>query len=167
MLPEGMTISDLVSIIALFFGPVTAVLITLCWQQYKEKRDAKMKLFMTLMSYRRAMPLNPERVTALNLIDVVFADHSKVVARWHHLYDLLHRSPLPGELVNSAHVELLSEMASALKFRLPQVDINKYYYPLLYEEQLQEQAEMQQELLRVLKNTERVVFLQKPDGPKT
>ena len=59
------------------------------------------------------------------------------------------------------------EMASALKFRLPQVDINKYYYPLLYEEQLQEQAEMQQELLRVLKNTERVVFLQKPDGPKT
>jgi hypothetical protein len=68
-----------VNMIAIVLGPLLAVGITLWWQGRKEKRDAKERLFLTLMAQRRAFPPAIEWVNALNVIDVVFADHSQVV----------------------------------------------------------------------------------------
>lgn len=80
---------DIISVIAILVGPVTAVCITLWWQRRKEKRDKQLVLFTTLMAHRRASPPTYEWVNALNLIDVVFADHPKIVALWHECYLLL------------------------------------------------------------------------------
>ncbi len=154
---------DIISIIAILVGPVTAVCITLWWQRCKEKRDRKLALFTILMAHRRAAPPTFEWVNALNLIDVVFADHSKVVELWHECYGLL-QTPEPSQVLGHTYLELLSEMARVLGFRrLQQTDIDKYYSPRVHGELLVAQAETQAEWLRVLKNTERFLVVRKDD----
>jgi hypothetical protein len=76
------------TLLALLFSPIIAVCITLWWQNRKEKRDAKRRLFMTLMMHRKFLTPTYDWVNALNLIDVVFADNSNVVTLWHDLYTL-------------------------------------------------------------------------------
>ena len=127
---------DIISIVAIFVGPVTAVCITLWWQRRKEKRDAKIRLFTTLMAYRKAMPIAPEWVMALNLIDVVFSDHPKVLALWHELYQLF-QNPTRTQAQDHKYLELLSEMASVLRFRqLQQTDIDKFDLPRILQSKM-------------------------------
>ncbi len=155
---------DMIAIAAILLGPVTAVSITLWSQRRKEKRDAKMRLFIALMSHRHPAPITPEWVTSLNLIDVVFADHTRVVELWHQFYDLLLTSPVNQQAATHKNLELLSEMAKVLGFRrLQQVDIDKYYYPQGYEDQQKAQAQMETQWLRVLGNTEHFVVAAKKD----
>ena len=158
-----MEMKDFITILAIIIGPIVAVCITLWWQQRKEKRDAQLRLFTTLMAHRKAMPLTPEWVTALNLIDVVFADNPRVVALWHELYQLFH-NPTRTQAQDHKYLELLSEMAAALRFRrLQQTDIDKFYLPQIHINQLVAQAEMQTELLRVLKGTACFLVMKKDD----
>jgi Family of unknown function (DUF6680) len=139
-------------IFAIFFGPIIAVGITLWWQNRKEKRDAKLRLFTTLMAHRKSMPPSYDFVAALNLIDVVFANHERVVHLWHELYTLF-QNPMASETQNHKYIELLSEMASVLGYRkLKQTDIDKFYYPRGHADALNAQIEWQTEWLRVLKN---------------
>src|SRR5712664_1308158 len=127
---------DIISIIAILVGPVTAVSITLWWQRRKEKRDRKLALFTTLMAHRRASPPTYEWVNALNLIDVVFADNPKVLTLWHELYLML-QNPNPTQAQGHKYLELLSVMAASLGFRhLQQTDIDKYYSPQVHGEYL-------------------------------
>jgi hypothetical protein len=155
-----MSNESILTIIAILFGPIIAVCITLWWQNRKERRDAKRQLFMTLMAHRKSMPLSYEFVAALNLIDVVFAKDQRVVQLWHELY-ALYQNPQITETQNHKYIELLSEMASVLGFRkLKQTDIDKFYYPRGHADALNAQIEWQTEWLRVLKNTEH--FLAQP-----
>lgn len=154
---------DIIGIVAILVGPVTAVCITLWWQQRKEKRDKQLTLFTTLMAHRRASLPTIEWVNALNLIDVVFADQPKVVALWHDLYLAL-QDPSRKQEQGHKYLELLSTMASRLGFRsLQQTDIDKYYSPEIHGQLLVAQVEAQAEWLRVLKNTERFLVVKKDD----
>ena len=154
---SSVELKDFFPLVAIITGPVSAVLITLWWQRWKEKREAKLRLFTTLMAHRRAFPPTFEWVTALNLIDVVFAAHPRVVALWHEVYQLLH-NPTQTQEQGHKYLELLSEMGTVLGYRrLQQTDIDRYYSPQIYMDQLVAQTEMQAELLRVLKNST-VVF---------
>lgn len=158
-------IMDAVNIAAIVIGPVVAVVITLWWQERKEKRDAKMKLFVTLMAHRKSDPPPYEWVSALNLIDVVFEDCPRVVELWHSFYDLL-QAPARTPAQDHKHLELLSEMARILGYdKIQQVDIDKFYSPPAHREQLAANAESQAELLRVLRNTSRFLVEQRGRGP--
>ena len=55
--------------IAIILGPIFAVMITLWYQNKKEKQQHKFLLFRTLMSRRKDFPISQEWVDALNLID--------------------------------------------------------------------------------------------------
>lgn len=154
---------DIIGLLAIFVGPVTAVCITLWWQRRKEKRDRKLQLFTTLMANRRAALPSYEWANALNLIDVVFADHPKIVDLWHECY-LLFQNQVQTQASGHKYLELLSEMARALGFqRLQQTDIDKYYSPKVHTDLLAAQTEVQTEWLRVLKNTERFLVVKKDD----
>jgi hypothetical protein len=76
-------IQFVINIIAIILGPIIAVIITLIYQTYKEKRDSKTRLFLTLMAHRESFPPSFAWVESLNLIDVVFVKHPKVVQLWH------------------------------------------------------------------------------------
>jgi hypothetical protein len=149
--------SPIVEIIAILLSPVTAVCVTLWWQRRKEKRDAKIRLFTTLMAFRKSYPLSYEWANALNLIDVIFADSPTVLDRWHKYYDNLQDPSAPSlSARNSKYLELMSEMAKALGYtKLQQTDIDKFYIAEAHGAQADINAEFQREFLRVLKNTSR------------
>jgi hypothetical protein len=155
------SVRDVVNIVAIVVGPLFAVLITLWWQHRKEKRDAKLRLFATLMAFRKSVTgvIKPEWVNSLNLIDVVFADSPKVVDRWHEYYTLLLRqNPSPQEMETQVHkyIELMSVMAETLGIALQQIDIEKFYTPMAHGLEAERNAALSAELLRVLQNTERI-----------
>jgi hypothetical protein len=143
-------------LLALFLSPVIPVIITLWWQSRKEKREGKRKLFITLMAHRKAFPPTIEWVNSLNLIDVVFASHSKVVDLWHQYYSQLHQKDMTENAQAREHtyLQLLSEMAKVLGYkRLQQTDIDKYYSPQAHGNQLELNYKTQREFLRVLEAT--------------
>lgn len=151
-------------VIALLLSPVTAVCVTLWWQSRKEKRDAKMRLFTTLMAFRKSYPISYEWANALNLIDVIFEDSPTVLDRWHKYYDNLQDPGVPSVAARtSKYLELMSEMAKALGYKkLQQTDIDKFYIAQAHGAQADLNAECQIEWLRVLKNTARLETCPKP-----
>src|SRR5271170_6311663 len=66
-----------------------AAFATLYWQRRREKRAAKLNLFLTLMMHRKADPPNQAWVNSLNIIDVIFYDSPRVIEGWHKLYPIL------------------------------------------------------------------------------
>lgn len=142
------------TLVALFLGPIVAVLITLWHQDRTQKRQVKERLFQVLMAHRKSIPPNYEWVNSLNLLDVVYADHPKVVRLWHELYDILVQAPLNEQRRVHKFLELLSAIADVLGYRnLTQTDIDKFYSPEAHGTILGIQWGVQTELLRVLKNT--------------
>lgn len=143
-------------IAAILLSPVIAVCVTLWFQSRKEKRDRKNHLFSTLMVHRKSFPPNAEWVNALNLIDIVFAGNPKVINLWHEYYSMLGSAQTDSQYRDRDHkyLEMLSEMAKVLGYKkLQQTDIDKFYSPQVHQNQLEFQAQIQSELLRVLKNT--------------
>jgi hypothetical protein len=163
-----MNISDWAIVLATVTAPVTSVVITLWWQTRKEKRDAKERLFLTLMAHRKTFPPAIEWVNALNVIDVVFADQPQVVELWHRYYDGLAIPPSNQNYQQRDHTYLLmlSAMARSLGYRrLEQTDIDKFYSPQVHGDQMQMNYQCQAEWLRVLQNTAR--FEVAPNTPTT
>ena len=158
-----------INIAAIVFGPVSAVTITLAYQKYKEKRDAKIRLFLTLMAHRKSLPPTFAWVESLNLIDVVFAKHPKVVQLWHEYYDFLHEETKDYTKREHKYLELLSLMAKSLGFpNLQQTDIDKFYTPIAHGDQAELNHKVQIELLRVLQNTGVFqTFLKEKEASKT
>ena len=147
---------EAINIIAVLLSPVIAVGVTLWWQQRKEKRDSKERLFLTLMAHRRAFPPTIEWVNALNVIDVVFSDSHQVVQLWHEYYASLANPPANKNFEGRDHTYLLmlSSMARSLGYkRLEQTDIDKFYTPQVHGDQMNLNWECQAEWLRVLKTT--------------
>jgi hypothetical protein len=148
----GLKVVEFLTLVALISGPVVAVIITLWYQARVEKRRAKERLFVTLMSHRRSIPIAPEWVQALNVIDVVYADHPKVVGKWHELFDVLNLVPYNQARMTHVSLEMMSEMAKVLGYKdLQQTDIDKFYVPEAHSGQAARNLEVQTEFLRVLK----------------
>ena len=151
------TYMEIINIIAVIVGPIFAVGITLWWQQRKERRDAKIRLFTTLMAFRKSYPISYEWANSLNLIDVVFADSPAVVDQWHQYYAMLHQSQNLNEARNHKYLELMQVMAASLGFhRLQQTDIDKFYTPQAHGDQAHLNWQCQTEWLRVLQSTNRL-----------
>ena len=118
---------ELLTVIAIFVGPIVAVSITLWHQSRKEKRNLKNQVFTTLMA-QRGFPTSQQWIMALQLIDIVFSDRPKILGLWHEYYDMLHHEPTDQMLEQweRKKLELLSEIAKDLGYKhLQQIDIDK------------------------------------------
>lgn len=158
---------EIINLIAIIVGPVFAVGITLWWQGRKEQREAKCRLFLTLMAHRRAFPSAVDWVNALNVIDVVFAEHPQVVQLWHEYYAGLVNPPANQNFQQREHTYLLmlSAMARSLGYRrLEQTDIDKFYSPQVHADQMALNYKCQTEFLPVLESTNRLVI--EPRAPE-
>jgi hypothetical protein len=150
--PAVWNTKDYATVIALFVGPICAVGFTLCHQVRRDKRAAKERLFVLLMGHRKSIPISPEWAQSLNVIDVIYADHPKIVGLWHTLYDVLSTTPLNEAKLQYSLLEMLSAMANALGYKaLQQTDIDKFYVPDAHAQQASRVFEVQTEFLRVLK----------------
>ena len=68
---EFMENRDWIMVAAIILGPVLAVQVQKIISSLQQKKNRRLKLFFTLMS-TRGTPLEPDRVTALNMIDIEF-----------------------------------------------------------------------------------------------
>src|ERR1051325_3654112 len=152
MNPDTIYLKDWLTLIALLLGPLLAVWWTLWYQARMERRNIKFRHFITLMGHRKSIPISPDWALALNLIDVVYADDPRIVAKWHALYEVLCTKPLDETKFQHASLELMSAIARSLGFsELEQTDIDKFYVPDQHAAQASRNFEVQTEALRVLK----------------
>jgi hypothetical protein len=149
-------------IISTALGPITAVLITLWHQDRQQKKNAKERLFITLMAHRKSFPPRIEWANALNLIDVVFVDHPKVVTAWHDLYDYLHNTNnIDISQFEYKNTKLLSEISHILGYKnLQQIDIDRFYSPQAHGNQVALSTAIQSEFLVFLRNLQASIATQ-------
>ena len=129
--------------------PIIVWVLGIKYQDRKAKKDAQLRLFLTLMADRKSNP--KEWVDALNTIDVVFQDNNKVRHAWREYLDSLNDKSPYFESSNSFRLDLLSEMAMALGYKnLKQTEIDRFYSPKYFGSQMSRQEILFQENLRVL-----------------
>ena len=138
-------------IVAVAIIPLIVWFIGVKYQDRKARKDAQLKVFLTLMADRKSNPITKEWVDALNTIDVVFQDNKKVRHAWREYLDSLNEKSPHFESSNSFRLDLLSEMAMALGYKnLKQTEIDRFYSPKYFGSQMSRQEVYFQENLRVL-----------------
>jgi hypothetical protein len=157
-----------VNILAILLSPVVAVLVTVFLQSRKEKRNQKLWIFNTLIATRHS-PIVDENVRALNMIDVVFHDSARVRQLWREYFDMLCNeglnNPNGWSQRQKKNLELITEMAKVVGYgaAITHLDVDRVYYPIGLGEQSQKAQEIAAELLRVLKASGGVQFVEGSD----
>ncbi|HUD41967.1 MAG TPA: DUF6680 family protein [Dokdonella sp.] len=104
-------------VLATFTGPLAAVVVSLWRESRKERRDAQMRVFGTLMA-SRGSELHLDSVRALNSVQVAFTDHEHVLDAWRDLMAHVNAAGMgsPDWLprYHTCLIVLLSVMATAL-----------------------------------------------------
>lgn len=150
---------EIITVLAILLSPVIAVGVTLWYQHRKERRDLKRWALSTLLATRHSA-LTDEAVRALNLIDLIFANSSKVRSLWHEYYDMLSNKGLDNPLGYGQRerkkLELITQMANELGYskEISHLDVDRVYYPTGLGNQNRRAEEISDELLRVLKGTQ-------------
>ena len=124
-------------ILAVAIIPIIVWWLGIKYQDRKAKKEAQMRLFLTLMADRKSNPITKEWVDALNTIDVVFQDNKKVRHAWREYLDSLNEKSPHFDSSNSFRLDLLSEMAMALGYKnLKQTEIDRFYSPKYFGSQI-------------------------------
>lgn len=125
-------------VLATFFGPVVAILITRWGDRIREKRTRQLHIFRVLLATRRQNITN-EHVTALNLIEVDFYGVDSIQASWRAYHRHLNSAP-PGRQMtppenevfvregNDHLAKLIFSIAEHLRFSMSELDIRNGGY---------------------------------------
>jgi hypothetical protein len=153
-----MTLTDMLTILAILIGPIAAVQLTRYLDQQREVRERKMRIFKALMS-TRASTLSPAHVEALNQIDLEFDLNNRkereVIEAWRIYLDHLNSADMNPDQWAIRRVDLLVEllhkMATVLNFQFDKVHIkNSSYFPRGYGELEDDQHAIRRGLKRLL-----------------
>ncbi len=143
---------ECLTIFAILAGPTVGVLIAIWTNMIKEKNLQRMNLFLRLLTSRKSYPFPNDFVDALNLIDVVYHKHNKVINAWKNLYKSFHVKPYEPTEMQKKLLDLLDEMAKSLGYKnIKQTDYDSFYVP---------KSDTEQKALRILINTELLRVLQ-------
>lgn len=123
-----MNIDTWAVVLATAAGPIGAVLITFWRESRSSLRSRRLQIFRTLMATRQ-IPISPEHVNSLNLIEVDFYGCENEQKEW--IVYKSHLFPAPGVVEDDAWREkkerllanLLCQMARTLRYNIPAMDI--------------------------------------------
>lgn len=147
-------LKDYGELISITLIPFIIWFVGIRFQDRKSKQDTKLSLFLKLMTNRSTSPPSKDWVDALNQIDIVFQDNKKIRLAWLFYFDSLHPKSQHKDNANSFKLDLLSEIANELGYKdLKQTEIDRFYSPQAFGDQITNQMLLQSELLRVLKNS--------------
>lgn len=154
-------------VVATLLGPVFAVFVTRQIDEVRQRKARQLEVFRSLMAARR-VPASPERVRALNLVEIEFYGIRAVEDA--HRVLMIHintLAPLPPNWEDTHRkltTKLLSEMATALGYNLQQLDVlDGGYWPQRLADIETEQLQVRKSLLEVL--TGRRPIIVAPAGP--
>jgi len=130
-----MDLTVVLTVAAIFLGPIVAVQLTRYLDDKKEVRERKLRVFKVLMT-TRGYTLSPGHVESLNMIDLEFNGKSKkekeVINAWKVYLDHLGNSTITGDQWGvrriDLFVDLLHQMAKVLKFEFDKVHIKNAVY---------------------------------------
>ncbi|WP_156437499.1 MULTISPECIES: DUF6680 family protein [Burkholderia] len=122
-----MNIDTWAVVLATFFGPTTALLITFVRDSRAQKYNRRLHVFRTLMATRR-IAISPDHVNALNLIEVDYYKCKKVETAWKSYLDHLNDAGRPEdaawrETKERRLAELLFQMGVVLGFKITALDM--------------------------------------------
>lgn len=148
------------TIVAVFLGPVLAVLTALHLEKRRAEKTRKWEIFRILMRTRR-LSLSWDHVGALNLVEVEFVNHAAVISAWKKYLTKLGEELPPMEDSGRFHqslqqreallTELIHEIATVLGIKIPQLDILAgNYIPQRWNDDDWEQRLMRRGLINVL-----------------
>jgi len=170
---------SITTIIAVLLGPILAVWITRIIDDRRAQQARKMDVFRTLMRTRRT-PIHFDHVGALNLVEVEFVDHPKVVEAWKSYLKNLGEELPPLEQKDrydkalkdrdALLTKLIYEVSVVLKFKVQQLDILEgNYVPQGWHDDDSEQKLVRRHLIDVLSGraplTIRPEMTQIPNSP--
>lgn len=130
----------ILTILAIFLGPILAVQISQYLERNRWKRERKLNLFKDLMA-TRLTTLAPQHIQALNMIGVEFDPKASldkdVIEAWKVYLDHLYDKNYPKETWESRRAELmidlLQKMAKSLDYDFDKSHIKSTsYYPTGY-----------------------------------
>lgn len=132
---NSIRITDIISIVAIFAGPIVAVQLTEYLREQKETRRRKINIFKTLMATRQTI-LDQKHVQSLNLVEIEFHGlrERRVVdtLRLYIAHLNLNVLPQEGNQWDQRRKELLAamlyEMAKVLNFNFDQSQIQTGSY---------------------------------------
>lgn len=161
-----MDATDIVTILAVFLGPIFAVQIQKLLEYSKEHRNKKLSIFHVLMS-TRGIKLSAEHVSALNMIDIEFYgktrfgkhkqsnSEKKVTIAWKLYKDYLNTESQYidnwDKQATDLFISLLSAMGQDLGYEFDNVQIKKdWYRPISHEHIENSKLKLLQGLVEVL-----------------
>ena len=161
-----MDATDIVTILAVFLGPIFAVQIQKLLEYNKEHRNKKLNIFHVLMS-TRGVKLSVEHVSALNMIDIEFYgkthfgkhkqtnSEKKVMIAWKLYKDYLNTESQYidnwDKQATDLFISLLSAMSQDLGYEFDDVQIKKdWYRPIGHEHIENSKLKLLQGLVEVL-----------------
>ncbi len=126
-----MTADTLAIVAATGLGPILAVLITFWRDNRSSLKTRRLWVFRTLMATRR-VGISADHVNALNLVEVDFYGCAVVQRQWQVYKDFLFTEAPENDAWRERKERLLAnllfEMASALHFKIPAMEIFKGGY---------------------------------------
>lgn len=128
------TLTEILTIIAILFAPVTALAIQRHLDRRRAKIDRRIEVFRTLMGTRAAR-LSPAHVHALNMIDVEFHGIKRITNAWKEYLDHLNTPAVSDEALvawgqrgDDLFVNLLGEIAVTLRYDFDKTYLRRAFY---------------------------------------
>ncbi len=118
--------SQIITNILLLIAITIIPLLVYHLQKWRDIYQEKCSLFHVLMSYRKNDVFYPEFLSALNVVEVVFHKHQKVVQTFRCYRDVCMIPESPSGVREQKFLDMMSEISKALSFRrLYRNDIQK------------------------------------------
>jgi hypothetical protein len=121
---------SLISIFAIYYGPIAALKMQRTFDATKQDRQRKEEIFRAIW-VTRSTPMHFRHVEALNLIDLDFVNQPAVIAAWNLYHDHLSLRPQPdnwGDRRVELLTDLLYEIGKSLGYNYDKVLLMRHWY---------------------------------------
>lgn len=128
-----MTTYEVLTLLGVIVGPLSAVLVTLWSQARNAARDKQLHTFRMLIGTRHAVA-DPAYSVAINMIPVDFNKCPKIMAAWERYMDSAYYKPSPENKerhyrdLTDKQTRLLFEISQHLSYRISESDLEKRVY---------------------------------------